>query len=248
MNEEQNYLIQSEPLSVSEAITGVITSPAETFQTIAETPPRNYWLVPIIISIVLGLAATFIFMSDAELVQNTMDKQKEKLREQFDKNVQEGKMTREDADKALEGITSESSFFKVAGYGGAVLGPFIILFLLSVVYLIILKIMKAEFGFSNVLNVVGLSFIVASIGSLVAMVIAVFTGTISGVGLGLFFSEEAVGTKAFSIISKIDVFQIWFYALIATGLSKVAKIGMPAALAAVFGVYIVYAIASSFLV
>ncbi|MBK9226046.1 MAG: YIP1 family protein [Ignavibacteria bacterium] len=234
-------------LSVGEAISGVFTEPSETFETIASTPRKNYWLIPVLISIALSLAATFLFMRDTELVDSVMDKQKVKLSEQFDKNVKEGKMSREDADKALEGISSKSTFFMLAGYGGAVLGPFIILFLLSIIYLVVLKIAKAEFDFGNVLNVVGLSAIIASLGGLLSMVVSIFTGRVSGIGLGLLFKEENIGVQMYAILSKIDIFQIWFYVVVAIGLSKIARISMATSAAIVFGIYIVYIIASSFL-
>ncbi len=246
--QQENNGNEFQQLSPGEAITGVFTEPGETFETIASTPRKNYWILPVLISVVLSLAATFLFMRDAQLVDSVMDKQKAKLSEQFDKNVKEGKMSREDANKALEGISSESTFFKIAGYGGAVLGPFIILFLLSVIYMVILKISKAEFDFGNILNVVGLSTLIATIGSLLSMVVSILTGKISGIGLGLLFNEESIGAQMYSILSKADVFQIWFYVVIALGLSKVARIGFGKSAAMVFGVFIVYVIASSFMV
>ena len=246
--QQENNGNQLQQLTPGEAISGIFTEPGETFETIASTPRRNYWILPVLISIVLGLAATFLFMRDAQLVDSVMEKQKAKLSEQFDKNVKEGKMSREDANKALDGINSESTFFKAAGYGGAVLGPFIILFLLSIIYMVILKIGKAEFDFGNILNVVGLSTLIASIGSLLSMVVSIFTGKISGVGLGILFSEESLGAQMYAIVSKIDIFQIWFYIVIAIGLSKVARIGIGKSAAIVFGVFIAYIIASSFMV
>lgn len=100
-------------LSVGEAISGTLTEPSETFETISATPRRNYWLVPVLITIALSLVSTFLFMGDAELVQSVMDKQKSKLEADFDKNVKEGKMSREEADKALDSINPESSFSKL---------------------------------------------------------------------------------------------------------------------------------------
>ncbi len=251
---EQEYNIpeseindSNEPLSPGEAITGVITEPANTFETIAATPRKNYWLIPMLIAVVLGVVSTVLFMGDAELVQSTMDKQKAKLVEQFDKNVKEGKMTREQADQALEGINPQSSFFKIAGFGGAILGPFIILFILSIAFMVALKLTGADFDFGNILNVVGLSFVIASVGGLLAMILSIFTGKVAGIGLGLIFSEESVGEKAYAFLSKFDIFYIWFYAVTAIGLSKVARKPFGVTAAIVFGIFLVYAVVSSFL-
>ena len=85
MNEEYNNLEsnppeesnQTEQLSNTDAMAGIFTSPSETFETIADTQKKNYWLLPMIISILIGLVTTFLFMSDAELVSKTMEKQKQ---------------------------------------------------------------------------------------------------------------------------------------------------------------------------
>lgn len=62
-------------------------------------------------------------------------------------------------------------------------GPFLILFILSVVYMVVLKISRAEFDFGNVLNVVGLSMVVGAIGNVLGMVISILMGRVTGVGL-----------------------------------------------------------------
>jgi hypothetical protein len=252
MSEENNALpengsAQEDQLSVSDAITGVITAPGETFETIANTPRKNYWIIPVLISIVLGLISTFMFMQDAELVDKLMDKQKNKMREKFEESIKQGKMTKEDADKAIESMNPKGTFFKIIGFGGAAVGPFIILLLLSVVYLIALKIMKAQFEFTNILNVVGLALLIATVGNLISMVVSIIKGDLSTLGLSLFVSESSIGEKMYSLISKIDIFYIWFYVVIAIGLSKIARIKMLKSVIVVFFVWIVYLTVSTLL-
>lgn len=185
-------------------------------------------------------------MQDAELTSKTMDKQKEKMREKFQESVQQGKMTQEDSDKALESMNPSGMMFKVFAFGGSVVGPFIILLLLSVFYLIALKIMKGQFDFTNILNVVGLAMLIGSIGSLIAVVISVLKGNMVTIGPSLLFSEESVGQKIYTLLTKIDLFSIWFYAVIAIGLSKVGRVSIVKSSAVVFGLWIVYILVSSF--
>jgi len=244
---EQEPESQNEQLSNSEAMSGVITAPGETYETIANTPKKNYWLMPVVIFIVVNLISTFLFMSDAELVNKTMDKQTAAMREQFDKNVKEGKMTQEDANKAMESMNPTGIIFKAIAFGGAVIGPFVMLLLLSVVYLLGLKIMKAQFDFTNVLNVVGLALLIVAIGNLISVVISVLKGDMSSVGPGLLVSEESVGKKVYALLSKLDVFSIWFYIVVAIGLSKIARIEMVKSASLAFGVWIVYVLITSFL-
>lgn len=245
-NEENvETLDQFEELSKTDAMSGVITEPGETFEAIASGPKNNYWIYPVLIAVVLSLLSSFLFMRDPELSRNTMDKQKAKMSEKFDKDIRDGKMTQEEADNAMESMNPNSPFFKVIGYVGALVGPFIILLLLSVVYLIVLKIMKAEVEFSNILNVVGLALLISSVGSILAILISIMKGNMTGVSPGIFLSEESIGEKAFSFLNKLDVFTVWFYAVIAIGLTKIAKIDMAKSATIVFGLFLVYAVLTS---
>jgi len=239
---EQNgeYGESPEQLSQSEAMTGVLTSPGETYETISKTPKKNYWIIPVLITLLAGVIATFLFMQDAELVNKTMEKQRKTMQESFDKNVKEGKMKQEDADKAMEGMDPKGMMFKIFGYGFAVIGPFLIFFILSLSYLILLKIMKAQFEFSNVMNVVGLSMLIMAIASLIGIVISIFKGEMSGLGLSLFSSEESAGAKVYGLLSRIDVFSIWFYIVVGIGLSKIAKLETVKSIVIAFVPYIVY--------
>lgn len=237
---------QYEELSKSDAMSGVFSSPAETFETIANTPKKNYWIIPVLISVVVGLISTFLFMQDAELVSNTMEKQKKKMLEKFEQNVKEGKMTQEDVDKTMESMNPTGMFFKLLGFGGAIVGPFFILFILSLVYLIILKIMKSEIDYGQILNVVGLSMLIGTVGGLLGIVISILKGDMSSVGLGLLLSEASVGEKVHALLNKLDLFSIWFYFVIAIGLSKLARIDMIKSVSVVFGIFILYSVITSF--
>lgn len=238
---------QYEQLSNADAMSGIFTEPGETYETIANTPKKNYWIFPVLISVVIGLISTFLFMQDAELVSKTMEKQKEKMREKFQESVKQGKMTQEDSEKAMESMNPKGMMFKVFGFGGAIIGPFVILLLLSVFYLIALKIMKAQFDFMNILNVVGLAMLISGIGSIIAVVISILKGNLTSVGPGLLFSEESAGQKVYAMLTKIDLFSIWFYAVIAIGLSKIARVSIAKTASVVFGLWIVYILVSSFL-
>ncbi len=238
---------QYEQLSNADAMSGIFTEPGETYETIANTPKKNYWIFPVLISVVIGLISTFLFMQDAELVNKTMEKQKEKMREKFQESVKQGKMTQEDSEKAMESMNPKGMMFKVFGFGGAIIGPFVILLLLSVFYLIALKIMKAQFDFMNILNVVGLAMLISGIGSLVGLVISILKGNLTSVGPGLLFSEESAGQKVYAMLTKIDLFSIWFYAVIAIGLSRIARVSIVKTASVVFGLWIVYILVSSFL-
>ena len=205
---------QEESLSISEAMSGVISAPGETFETISVT--------------------------EKELTSKTMEKQKEKMMEQFEQNIKDGKMTQEQAENAMETMNPEGTMFKVIGYGFAAIGPFLILLILSVIYFVILKIMKSEAHITEVMNVVGLSYIIIAIGNLIATVVSIVMGELSSLSLAMLFTEESVGTKVFTMISKVDIFSIWFYTVVAIGITKIGRISMAKSVLFVFGIWIVF--------
>ncbi len=238
-----------EQLSVSDALTGVFTSPGETFETIVKTPKKTYWVIPVIISIVVGIVLTFLFFRDEQLLSGIMDKQKAALEQRMEEQVKSGKMSKEQAKVAIEQaekfMDPKGVFFQVIGYGGAIVAPFLILFVLSLVYLIVLKIMKADFEFTNLLNVVGLSLMVTIVGGIVGLVLSIIIGEMSTLSLGLVLKDSVVGFKLHELLNKIDVFTVWFYFLVAVGLSKVSRITSGKAYGIVYGIWALWLIVTT---
>ena len=246
-NAEQN---ETEELSKLDAITGIFTEPGETFETISRNKTRNYWLIPVLIMVVAGIVSSFLFFRDAELVDKIMDKQKQKLRERMEENVKSGKMSKEQSNEAIERaekfMDPKSVIFQITGYSGAVFSPFFILFLLSLIYVIALKIMKAPFVYTNLLNIIGLSMVINAIGGIVSIVLSIVMGDFVSLGLSLVIKESAVGINLHTLLTKLDVFSIWFYVLISIGLSRISGIKQGTSYGVVFGIWIVYLIVTSF--
>ena len=248
-NSPENSQEVVEQLTVSEAITGVFTEPRDTFTTIKFTPKKNYWIVPIIIIIVLNLIASVISSLDPELMKNVMDKQKQKTREQLDEQVKKGAMTKEQADQqyeqAAQFMNPEGSMFKIIAYVGSVVQPFILLFLMSLIYFIVLKILRTTTEFHNILNVVGLSMLISGIGLFISTIISIIMGDMQSVSLSLLFSEESVGSKIYSLITRFDLFSIWFYTVISIGLAKISLTSVSKTSVFVFGIWIIYSVVTS---
>lgn len=249
--DEQN-IIAEEPqeLSQMDAISGIFTEPGNTFDTIAKYPKRNFWLLPVIILVVTSVVSSFLFFSDAELVGKMMDKQKQQLRERMQESVKDGKMSQEQANDAIEKaekfMDPKGLFFKITGFAGAVIAPFLMLFVLSVIYMLFLKMFKANFEFTNILNVVGLSMIVSAIGSVLAIVISIIMGDLNSIGLSLVLKADTVGETLHALLMKLDVFSIWFYILISIGLVRVAKVKSAISYLIVFGLWIIWLAVTTF--
>jgi len=249
--DEQNIITEeTQALSQMDAISGIFTEPGNTFETMTKFPKRNFWLLPLIILVITSVVSSFLFFSDTELVSKMMDKQKTKMREKMQESVKSGKMTQEQANDAIEKaekfMDPSGLFFKITGFAGAVVSPFIMLFLLSVIYMLFLKTMKANFDFTNLLNVVGLSMMISAVGSILGIVISIIMGELTSIGLALIFKPEVVGETLHSLFMKLDVFSLWFYVLVSIGLVKVAKIKPVMSYSVVFGLWVLWLVITTF--
>ena len=90
-----------ETVSVVEAMSGVFYDPNGTFESIKKVK-KNYWVIPLVFMVVINLIASFIVMRDNEVMDKIMGKQKQKMIENMQKSVKEGKMTQEQANQAIE--------------------------------------------------------------------------------------------------------------------------------------------------
>ena len=243
---------QAEPISKSDAMAGVFTEPGDTFEQIARGPKENYWIIPTLIFIAASVIATFIFFSDSELVSKVMSDRLAETEASMEEKVRDGSMSREDADNAIEQtkvfLDPTSTMSKIIGFSMGIILPFITLFVLAGVYMLGLKIMKSGVEFYNVLNVVGLGFLITAIGTIIGTVISVLMGDFKTLGLSLLASSDSVGSELYSFMTAIDAFAIWYYAVVSIGLSKVGKIKPAMAFGLVFGLWLLWHLLTSFVV
>ncbi|MBN1633704.1 MAG: YIP1 family protein [Ignavibacteria bacterium] len=231
-------------LSYTDAVSGIVMSPGETFETIDTTPKRNYWLISILICIVLGLISSFLFLNDNELVDKIIDKQKEKLHQTMDEGVKSGKMSQEEANIAIEQaekfMNPEGLFFKISAFGGSVITPFITMLVFSLIGIIIIKILKGNFMYLNLLNVISLSMIIAAAGDLINMFVSVLTGDITSVGLAPLLKSSGIPESINIALINLNVFKIWSLAVMSIGIAKIGKVKIMPVMIIIFAVYIIY--------
>jgi hypothetical protein len=254
---ENNYGIQTEntgaqeikeSMSVGEALTGVITNPSDTFETISISPKKNYWFAPLVFLIIANLIYTFLMFRDEDLKNEFINKQKPAVEKQIDKQIAEGKMTADKKDEAMEMSAKITMIFT---WVGSIIGPFIFIFLLGFLYWLVLKIMKAdkkmkiETGFfSKILNVVGLSFIIMAVSKIAEIIISIFVGKISTLSLALLISESQVGAKFHMLISNAGAFTIWGLIVTAIGIAKISGQKQFVGYAIVIGFWILFMVIS----
>jgi hypothetical protein len=241
-----------ENISLSDAMTGVLTEPGTTFESVKLSSKKNYWIVPVIISIVLYIAASMIAMRDSDLSSEIKMKQKTAANERLDKAVKDGKMSREDADAQREKM---EKFMDQSGplfYVFAILGPlfagFIFLFARAGIFIGVFKIFKGTASFSNILSVLGLASVIEIIQVIVDTVLAIVRGKLmSNIGPGLLVTSESVGENMFKFLSHFDVLAIWYLVVLGIGFAKVSNLKVSQTLPVVFLIWLIYVLATSFL-
>ncbi|MBZ0202566.1 MAG: YIP1 family protein [Ignavibacteria bacterium] len=254
-NDQQSAESDSQPdaiipeISLGDAMAGIFTEPSETFSSVKLSLKKNYWLIPLLVLIVVGILSSFLVLRDEELSSQIRDKQKTAMNEQLDKAVKEGKMTREEADKSIEQSQKimGGSMLVVFGAIGTFFVTLVYFFLKSLAYWGSLKLFKGTATFKDVMNVVGLASIITSIQLVVDTVLAIFTGRLmANIGPVLLVTEESVGSSMMRFIANFDLLNFWYLAILGIGLAKVSGVNAKATIPLVIGLWLVWVLLTSF--
>ena len=91
---------EMEELSHTDKIVGVISEPTNLFSKLVfQKTKATDWLLPLFAMIIVSIVATFIYMSNPEIKLEMQQQQQKAMQEQFDKMVESGQMTREQANE-----------------------------------------------------------------------------------------------------------------------------------------------------
>ncbi len=223
-DEEDEY-----EMSHLDKMTGVFTSPSETFAEISKFPPKTTdWLFPVLALIVFVIISNFIMMSNPIIKQAIVEKQMEKIEKGLQDAVDSGSMTQEQADSQLETIQDNMDTQMGAGQVfqviGTILGVFIVFFIVAGVYFIMAKfVLKGEGTYQSAMVALGLTFYISVLGTIVRVILAL--------AMDKFFADTSVATFMSAdtstfmgfVLSKLDIFSIWSYAVIAIAFAKMFK-------------------------
>src|SRR5205085_2790561 len=78
-------------------------------------------------------------------------------------------------------------------------------------------------------------------------VMAIIMGKLqTNIGPVLLVSAESVGENMYKFLAHLDVFNFWFFAVIAIGLARVANLKTSITMPAVFGLWRIYVCITSF--
>jgi hypothetical protein len=211
-------------LSHTDKLVGVFSEPGTTFGKIAKFPAKTAdWIVPLLIMIAVTILAVIISFSNPAIRQEA----RQENEKQIQKSVEEGKLTQEQADQQTEMSEKfmNGPFFYVTTSISMIIIMFIYFFIVTgVFYLFAKSIFKGDSAtYKDAMVAYGLPCYI--------LIIQIILGLILTLAMGKAFKSTSVAAfltldkQSFLhfILSKLDVFSIWFYVVVGIAFSKMFK-------------------------
>ncbi|OGU58201.1 MAG: hypothetical protein A2V66_01445 [Ignavibacteria bacterium RBG_13_36_8] len=241
-------------LSHTDKLVGVFSEPISTFSRIAGFPAKTIdWLIPVIIVIVIATVANILMMSNPAIKYSVIEQQMERIEQNLNEMVAEGRLTQEQAEQQMEQIRDRIENQIGAGMilqiVGIIIVTFIVFFIVSSVFFLLAKFLfKGEGTYRSAMVAYGLPYYIIVIQIIVMVILAL--------SMDKFFQSTSVAAfldlppRTFSgyLLNKLDIFSIWFYTIVGIGFAKMFKsdkIGKY--LAMTFGAWIGFSIIMYFL-
>ncbi len=210
-------------------IIGVLFSPDATLASIARKPD---WVLPLVILLVMSLVAGVVIAQHVDFgaaAREAMEQNKNASQEQIDSGV-----------KMAAGIG------KVVTYLSPVLSA-IGLLVIAGVLLLAFRLFGGEGDFKQAFSVTCYSSMPGVIKSILMMIIIVYKGgTIPGQQLATlvrsnlgFLVDYKANPMAFALLSSIDIFSIWFLALMIIGFAYLARVSRVKSAVVIISLWIV---------
>ena len=235
--------MDAEPMSFTDKIVSIFSSPGEVYDNVRQTPiTHSTWLVPTLILAVVGALLGYVVMSNPSLSDQAKRLANEQMEMQFEKSIREGKMTAEQAEKAREQMSSFGSIATISRIAGAAFSPFITLFAGSLVYWLLGKgVMKAAAPYWKVAEVIGLALFITVLEHIVTTVLAVTMDNVfASPSLMLLVTGFSAQNSLHLLAAAMNIFTIWYLAVISIGLSRLFQRDLPKVLVLVFSLWLLW--------
>ncbi len=226
---QEEEFLEEEELSHSDKLVGVFSEPSETFAKIAKAPTRVIdWLIPLLIFIVVLSLSTIIMQTNPQIKYSMVEKQTEAIEKNFNEAVNSGRMTQEQADSQMEVIREKMEnggmAMLIPQIIGIVMFTFLVFFIISGFYYGVTRlILKGDGTFGNAMVAYGLPFYIASVQVILQVIVAMLMNKmITDLSVTTFLDLDKQEVLGF-ILSKLDIFTIWFYVVVGIGFAKLFK-------------------------
>jgi hypothetical protein len=235
--------------SLSGRLLNVFAAPGDVFEDIkGRAPSTANWLAPVLLGCLMGMVFSLVVFSQDSILRSIQEMQEQRIRSQLQKQVDAGKLSREQVEQAVQLAQrfSGPTVMKVIGCIAAVVMNFGTVFLVGLlIWLVGTKGFKADFDYMKAVEAAGLAGMIDALGGLVKMLLAVLTGTVTATpGPVLLVRVFNPADRLHLLLSHLNVMSIWYVAVAAMGLAKLSNVSYGRAAAWSFGVWSARVLAS----
>ena len=233
--------------SFGSRLLNVYAAPSEAFDGITATPSKTkFWIVPWLAMIVLGIMSIFIIFSNPVLKGQIEDAQTRAMQQ----NVEQGKMTQQQADQAQEAMSGMSGLMPIFGAIGITLVMTGYFFVGALVFWLVGKFaLKSAEGYGSYLALYGISSWIAVLGSLVTLLMILGLGSLyatPSAALAVLSDYDAMNS-VHRILTRFDIFAGWQAFVIGAGLAKITGKPTGTAIGYAMGLWILWAVGVGYL-
>lgn len=216
----------------------VLATPGDVFDDVRQRAADTWnWLLPAILLTLVGWVGSFLILGQ-DSVKAQISEMQDK---QFQKLVEQGKMSQPQADQAR---AASEKVTTVAKYVGAVVATLVAAFASPFWWALLLwlagaKAMGGNFGYMKAVEVAGLANVIVILESVLkSLMIVIFGNLFAGPHLGfLLMKEYDPQNLTHSLLTQVDAMTFWKLAVLAIGLVRLAGVSWVKAAVWVFGLW-----------
>ena len=210
-------------LSHTDKLVGVFTEPGKTFEKMAKSGAKTSdWLIPLVILIAVIVLSVILKGMDPQIKLQ----QKQEAEQRIQEMVDNGTITQEQADQQMQRMEQFQSgpFMIITTAISTIIISFIVFFIISGLLMLFVKlILKGEGTYKDAMSAYGLPYYILIIMWIVIVILSLVMGkSFQSTGVSAFMDLDK-GSLVNFILSKVDVFSIWFYAVLSIGFAKMFK-------------------------
>ena len=213
-------------LSHSDKIIGVLTEPINTFTRTAHFPIRNQnWIIPILVLMIfIGITRSVVMLNEDVFLDA-----KQKQIERIEKMIQEGTLTQERGEQALNNIDRQMNFMRgpvgwIINIVSVLVFGLIFFFIVAGIYFLFIKfLLKGEGTYASVLVANGLTAYITILQVFIAAILTMIFGTVvRDTSLAALLNSDRA-TLIGWLFAKIDPISIWAFIVLSIGFAKMFK-------------------------
>lgn len=226
----------------------IYAAPGEVFDQIKAAPTRNaLWAIPVALAITVGILSILVVFSDP-LIQSQL---RDRMEKQIEDQIARQQIPPDRADAARDQMASMAggTMFKIFGSLGVIVSTFASILVVSAVMLLVGKLgFNARVPYGKVMEVVGASSMINHVlGTVVTMLVMLAMGSLYATpGLALLISGFDPENEVHVLASAVNVFSLWYLAVLSIGLGKLFDVTTGKAAVWVVGLWVVWTLLTTF--